>query len=241
MNNPENDLMGGEVRLKRGSPPFQPMRRIVRTPSITREIVDEIVTNQIKSINISTEPNQGGITKEDVEKLIDNRYQQFDNQIALLRNDMMKTSENVSIQPTIQEPDNKINIQFTDEEPVKLLAVNISQEEAGAFTVKLYLNIFVNDDKNVCSKYVECIWSGIKKVDDEYFITSAELMFSTPSIKSSSLNLDIGNVQFSTSYNQLYTIIDILPTIKGSKMGTIKGYYEIIKQNDNINILNNNI
>lgn len=220
------------------------MRRITRIAPITREIVDEIVTNQIKSINISTEPNQGGITKEDVEKLIDNRYQQFDNQIALLKNDMMNKSENVSIQPTIeptiQEPDNKINIQFTDEEPVKLLAVNISQEEAGAFTVKLYLNIFVNDDKNVCSKYVECIWSGIKKVDDEYFLTNAELMFSTPSIKSSSLNLDIGNVQFSTSYNQLYTIIDILPTIKGSKMGTIKGYYEIIKQNDNINILNNN-
>lgn len=207
------------------------MRRIIRTPSITKEIVDELIayhiTKQIKNEtpieqNVSTPSNW---TKDEIKEIC------CDTIRDTTRETFNKPSELLQ-----EEKVQEINLTFTDEEPIKLLTIDLNQDEVGAFTIKIYLNIFVNDEKNTTSKYVECIWSGIKQRNDEYFITNSEIMFSTITIKSSSLNLDIGNVQLSTSYNKLYAIIDILPTVKGSKTGKIKGFYSIIKHNDNINI-----
>lgn len=207
------------------------MRRIIRTPSITREIVDEIVSNQLKNIDTNLSSSLGQtpskqFTEDEIKEICSSIIDEkkIDNQI------LMSVEEK-------QVSKNLINTIFTDEEPVKLLTITLKNDESSAFTIKLYLNIFVDDDKNVSTKYVECIWTGVKKKDEDYFLTNSDVMYSTNSIKTSSLNLDIGNVQLSTSYNQLYAIIDILPTIKGSKVGKINGYYEVIKQCENIIVL----
>lgn len=210
------------------------IRRIPRQYIITREIVDEIVSNQLKHIDTSrvdlpnpTQTPYTQVTEDEIKKICSSIIE--DKQII---------EEKVIYVNELTQEKNLINATFTDEEPVKLLTIDLKKEEAGAFTIKLYLNIFVDDEKHVSTKYVECIWSGVKRKDEDYFLTNSEIMFSTNSIKTSSLSLDIGNVQLSTSYNQLYGIIDILPTIKGSKIGTVKGYYEIINHNQNI-LINN--
>lgn len=212
------------------------IRRIPRQCIITREIVDEIVSNQLKHIDILPNPTQTPythvthvthVTEDEIKEIC----------LSIIEEKKI-AQEKVIYVDQLTEEKNLINATFTDEEPVKLLTIDLKKEEEHfrAFTIKLYLNIFVDDEKNVSTKYVECIWSGVKRKDDDYFLTNIDVMYTTSSIKTSSLSLDIGNVQFSTSYNQLYAIIDILPTIKGSKIGTIKGYYEIIKQNENMNV-----